>query len=139
MPETNAAMTITVKTTVTATKCQYSVTFTKKDTYPYACIVHPGMIGKVGTVLGAFGGFCQFSFTEQFTGPPNASQTDIVTVIRFSQIVERPVGSFGHLALFARFASREEESFAAKVNAALRNQFGGHAVQAASQSGDGAR
>jgi 6-phosphogluconate dehydrogenase len=34
-------------------------------------------------------------------------------------------------ALFARFASREDESFAAKVNAALRNQFGGHAVKAA--------
>jgi 6-phosphogluconate dehydrogenase len=34
-------------------------------------------------------------------------------------------------ALFARFASRQDESFAAKVNAALRNQFGGHAVQAA--------
>jgi 6-phosphogluconate dehydrogenase len=34
-------------------------------------------------------------------------------------------------ALFARFASREDESFAAKVNAALRNQFGGHAVEAA--------
>jgi len=34
------------------------------------------------------------------------------------------------LALFARFASRQEESFAAKVNAALRNQFGGHAVKA---------
>ena len=33
-------------------------------------------------------------------------------------------------ALFARFASRQPESFAAKVNAALRNQFGGHAVQA---------
>jgi 6-phosphogluconate dehydrogenase len=33
-------------------------------------------------------------------------------------------------ALFARFASREDESFAAKVNAALRNQFGGHAVKA---------
>jgi 6-phosphogluconate dehydrogenase len=33
-------------------------------------------------------------------------------------------------ALFARFASRQEESFAAKVNAALRNQFGGHAVRA---------
>ena len=32
-------------------------------------------------------------------------------------------------ALFARFASRQEESFAAKVNAALRNQFGGHAVK----------
>ena len=32
-------------------------------------------------------------------------------------------------ALYARFASREEESFAAKVNAALRNQFGGHAVR----------
>ena len=35
------------------------------------------------------------------------------------------------LSLFARFASRQGESFAAKVNAALRNQFGGHAVQAA--------
>ena len=32
-------------------------------------------------------------------------------------------------ALFARFASREDESFAAKINAALRNQFGGHAVR----------
>ena len=34
-------------------------------------------------------------------------------------------------ALFARFASRQPESFAAKVNAALRNQFGGHAVRPA--------
>jgi 6-phosphogluconate dehydrogenase len=34
-------------------------------------------------------------------------------------------------ALFARFASRQDESFAAKVNAALRNQFGGHPVKAA--------
>ena len=32
-------------------------------------------------------------------------------------------------ALFARFASRQEDSFSAKVNAALRNQFGGHAVK----------
>ncbi len=32
------------------------------------------------------------------------------------------------LALFARFASRQDESFAAKVNAALRGQFGGHNV-----------
>ncbi|MGZ4385704.1 MAG: 6-phosphogluconate dehydrogenase, partial [Gaiellaceae bacterium] len=32
-------------------------------------------------------------------------------------------------ALFARFASRQDESFAAKVNAALRKQFGGHAVK----------
>jgi 6-phosphogluconate dehydrogenase len=31
-------------------------------------------------------------------------------------------------ALFARFESRQDESFAAKVNAALRNQFGGHAL-----------
>ena len=31
-------------------------------------------------------------------------------------------------SLFARFASRQEESFAAKVNAALRNEFGGHRV-----------
>jgi 6-phosphogluconate dehydrogenase len=35
------------------------------------------------------------------------------------------------LSLFARFASRQDESFAAKINAALRNQFGGHAVKAA--------
>ncbi len=35
------------------------------------------------------------------------------------------------MALFARFASRQDESFAAKVNAALRNQFGGHAVKSA--------
>jgi 6-phosphogluconate dehydrogenase len=33
-------------------------------------------------------------------------------------------------ALFARFASRDEENFAAKVAAALRNQFGGHAIKA---------
>jgi 6-phosphogluconate dehydrogenase len=32
-------------------------------------------------------------------------------------------------ALYARFASREDESFAARVNAALRNQFGGHALR----------
>jgi 6-phosphogluconate dehydrogenase len=31
-------------------------------------------------------------------------------------------------ALFARFASRQEDSPAMKVVAALRNQFGGHAV-----------
>jgi 6-phosphogluconate dehydrogenase len=33
------------------------------------------------------------------------------------------------LALFARFASRQEESYAAKVIAALRHEFGGHAVK----------
>lgn len=32
-------------------------------------------------------------------------------------------------SLFARFASRQSESFSAKVIAALRNQFGGHAVK----------
>jgi 6-phosphogluconate dehydrogenase len=32
-------------------------------------------------------------------------------------------------ALFARFTSRQTESFSAKVIAALRNQFGGHAVE----------
>jgi 6-phosphogluconate dehydrogenase len=39
--------------------------------------------------------------------------------------VPAPVITF---SLMQRFASRQEESFAAKVNAALRNQFGGHAV-----------
>ena len=33
------------------------------------------------------------------------------------------------LSLFARFASRQEDSFSAKVIAALRNEFGGHAVK----------
>jgi len=32
-------------------------------------------------------------------------------------------------SLFARFASRQEDSFAMKVIAALRNEFGGHAVK----------
>ncbi len=32
------------------------------------------------------------------------------------------------LSLFARFASRQQESFAGKVIAALRREFGGHAV-----------
>jgi 6-phosphogluconate dehydrogenase len=32
------------------------------------------------------------------------------------------------LALFARFASRQEDSFAMKMVAALRNEFGGHPV-----------
>ncbi len=32
-------------------------------------------------------------------------------------------------ALFARFLSRQDDSFSAKVVAALRNQFGGHAVK----------
>jgi 6-phosphogluconate dehydrogenase len=37
-------------------------------------------------------------------------------------------------ALFARFASRDDVNFAAKVAAALRNQFGGHAVRAVEQA-----
>ena len=37
-------------------------------------------------------------------------------------------------ALFARFASRQDESFAAKVVAALRHQFGGHAVKPSEDS-----
>ncbi|MDQ3888933.1 MAG: decarboxylating 6-phosphogluconate dehydrogenase [Actinomycetota bacterium] len=38
------------------------------------------------------------------------------------------------LSLFGRFASRQDESFAAKVSAALRHQFGGHAVRAAREA-----
>ncbi len=39
-----------------------------------------------------------------------------------------PMTSLAH-ALFARFTSRQEDSYAMKVAAALRNQFGGHAVR----------
>jgi 6-phosphogluconate dehydrogenase len=38
-------------------------------------------------------------------------------------------------ALFARFASRQDDSPAMKAVAALRNQFGGHAVQSADAAG----
>ena len=37
-------------------------------------------------------------------------------------------------ALFARFASRQDYSFSAKVAAALRNQFGGHALRAVEEA-----
>jgi 6-phosphogluconate dehydrogenase len=40
-------------------------------------------------------------------------------------------------SLFARFTSRDRGDFAAKVNAALRNQFGGHAVHAADPAAQG--
>ena len=36
-----------------------------------------------------------------------------------------------------RFASRQEESYAAQVNAALRNQFGGHAIKTTAESDGG--
>ena len=39
------------------------------------------------------------------------------------------------LSLMTRFASREDESYAAKVTAALRNQFGGHAVEHVAKQG----
>lgn len=44
------------------------------------------------------------------------------------------------LSLFMRFRSRQQDSFSAKVIAALRNEFGGHAIKAessASRGGDG--
>jgi 6-phosphogluconate dehydrogenase len=34
------------------------------------------------------------------------------------------------LALMIRFRSRQQDSFSAKVIAALRNEFGGHGVKA---------
>jgi len=37
-------------------------------------------------------------------------------------------------SLFARFASRDENNFSPKVVAALRNQFGGHAIRAVEQA-----
>jgi 6-phosphogluconate dehydrogenase len=49
----------------------------------------------------------------------------------FNENVPAPVIT---LSLFARFASRQDESFAAKINAALREQFGGHAIKAEKSS-----
>jgi len=46
------------------------------------------------------------------------------------EAVEREIPtSILTLSLFARYASRQEDSFSAKVIAALRNEFGGHAVK----------
>jgi len=42
------------------------------------------------------------------------------------------------LSLFARFRSREEDSFADRMLAMMRNEFGGHAVVTAESSGSGA-
>src|SRR5207247_10169263 len=44
-----------------------------------------------------------------------------------------PMTAIAH-SLFARFVSRQEDSYAMKVAAALRNQFGGHAVKKQSGS-----
>jgi 6-phosphogluconate dehydrogenase len=38
------------------------------------------------------------------------------------------------LSLMRRFASRQQESFSAKVQAALRNEFGGHAIKQAEEA-----
>ena len=38
-------------------------------------------------------------------------------------------------ALFTRFRSRQDNPFAERLLAALRNQFGGHAVKAAAKAG----
>ncbi|MBV9214532.1 MAG: decarboxylating 6-phosphogluconate dehydrogenase [Actinobacteria bacterium] len=40
-------------------------------------------------------------------------------------------------SLFERFSSRGQNAFAAKVNAALRNQFGGHAVKVVDRAAQG--
>jgi 6-phosphogluconate dehydrogenase len=46
------------------------------------------------------------------------------------EAVEREIpASILTLSLFARYASRQQDSFSAKVIAALRNEFGGHAVR----------
>jgi 6-phosphogluconate dehydrogenase len=44
-------------------------------------------------------------------------------------IDENVPAPFTALSLFARFASRQKESYAARVIAALRNEFGGHAIE----------
>ncbi len=49
----------------------------------------------------------------------------------FEAIAENVPAPVISASLFARFASRDELDFAAKVSAALRNEFGGHAVKAA--------
>ena len=46
------------------------------------------------------------------------------------EAIEKDIPAFGiTLSLFERFRSRQQESFSAKVVAALRNEFGGHPVK----------
>ncbi|MDQ3793395.1 MAG: 6-phosphogluconate dehydrogenase, partial [Actinomycetota bacterium] len=47
----------------------------------------------------------------------------------FTAIEESVPAPITALALFNRFSSRQDESYAAKVIAALRHEFGGHAIR----------
>jgi len=72
-------------------------------------------LAQHGSDLGEVAGYVEDSGEGRWT-----------VVEAISESVPAPVIT---AALYARFASREDESFAAKINAALREQFGGHAIK----------
>ncbi len=82
-----------------------------------ARVVIESLRGNVlaGSDLGAIKGFVQDSGEGRWT-------------ILEAMSHDVPATSLAH-ALFSRFTSRQDDSFAMKVAAALRNQFGGHAVR----------
>jgi len=54
----------------------------------------------------------------------------VITYDRSAEAIQRGVSAtvLAH-SLFARYASRQQDAFSSKVIAALRNEFGGHAVK----------
>ena len=77
----------------------------------------------VGIALAALAGTAQAETLKVSHDDPNAYHTVQAAI---DENVPAPVIT---LSLMARMASRQDESFSAKVAAALRNQFGGHAVK----------
>ena len=77
--------------------------------------------------------------TTTVPAPPGAVEAQVVGVevrgdVERDLDVPAPVIT---LSLLTRFRSRQEESYSAQVIAALRNQFGGHAVREALEGAEG--
>jgi 6-phosphogluconate dehydrogenase len=77
----------------------------------------------------AFGKDPQLSSIRGYVGDSGEGRWTVL------EAVEREIpASILTLSLFARFASRQDDSFSAKVIAALRNEFGGHPVKTNEES-----
>src|SRR2546430_478900 len=78
-------------------------------------------VGVSGGIWGLENGYCMM-----VGGPAGAVAVAKPIIEAINHDV--PMTALAH-SLFARFASRQDSSFAMKVAAALRNQFGGHALK----------
>jgi 6-phosphogluconate dehydrogenase len=93
----------------------------------YGSVVRSWLLELVCDALGKHG-----SGLEDIAGYVEESGEGRWTVFEaINEDVPAPVIT---LSLFSRFASRQDESFAAKINAILRAEFGGHAVTKSTRS-----